>query len=59
MTAKLSHVRAMLRGRRSRSDFARGYRAGIAFALSLLPAEDADLTMFDLRGVRAELKDRS
>lgn len=45
--------------RRSASDFSRGYRAGVAFALSLLPAEDADLTMADLKGIRAELKDRS
>lgn len=42
-----------------RRAFSRGYRAGVAFALSLLPAADADLTMFDLKGVRAELKDRS
>lgn len=41
------------------SEFASGYRAGVGFALSLLPAEDADLTMLDLKGIRAELKDRS
>jgi hypothetical protein len=31
----------------------------VAFALSLLPAEDADLTLFDLKGVRRELEGRS
>lgn len=42
-----------------RTEFSRGYRAGVAFALSLLPAEDADLAMFDLKGVRRELEGRS
>jgi hypothetical protein len=40
-------------------EFAAGYRAGVGFALSLLPAEDADLSMFDLKGVRRELEARS
>lgn len=70
MNAKLERVREFLhaeRGpypkgqdprpkqRRRSREFERGYDAGLRFALSLLPTEDADLSMFDLGSVRAAL----
>lgn len=38
--------------------FGRGYRAGVAFALSLLPAE-GDMSESWIKGIRSELEDRA
>jgi hypothetical protein len=58
VTVKVRRVRQYLRQRTGRAEFTRGYRAGVGFALSLLP-ENGSMDEAWVKAVRAELKDRS